>query len=163
MERKAKTGISAFLIIGIVFTLIGAVFLLVGIISYILKTDMQIFSLTFGGTGLAFFVIGAVFLAMEIRKKILSNRLFRSGNYILAEISEVRMNYSIQVVGRHPFVVICQYQDRYGNVHMFKSRNLYFNPSALFKDQKVKIYVEGEKFRHYYVDIDEVLPKVIEH
>lgn len=43
MERKAKTGINALLVIGIIFTLIGAAFLAVGIVSYIFIAEMLFF------------------------------------------------------------------------------------------------------------------------
>ena len=56
-----------------------------------------------------------------------------------------------------------RYQDMYGNVHIFKSRDLYFDPTDLFKDQMVKVYVDGDNYKRYYVDIDEVLPNVIEY
>lgn len=163
MERKAKAGINALLVIGIIFTLIGAVFLTVGIVSYIFMAEMLFFSLTFGSIGLVFFVLGVIFLSVEMKKAVWNNRLLQTGNYIIAEVAEVRTNYAMQINGRHPFIVMCQYQDMSGNVHIFKSRNLLFDPSSLLKDQRVKVYVDGEEFKHYYVDIDEILPKVIEH
>ena len=165
MERKIKTEINAILIIGIVFSFMGAIFLLTGTIIYcqLDERDAIPFLLIFGGIGLLFLVIGLIFLIIEIRKKTWNTKLLRSGNYIMAEISEVRMNYAVNVNGRYPFIVVCRYQDMLGNVHMFKSRNLYFDPSGLFKDQNVKVYVDGEEFKHYYVDIDEILPNIIEH
>ncbi len=163
MERKAKAGVSAFLIMGIVFSVLGGIYLIIGILFYFLIADMLMFSLIFGGVGAVFFVLGVIFLILEIRKRALWKRLLNSGNYIVAQICEVQSSYNINVNGRHPFTVKCQYQDIQGNVHIFKSRNLYFNPTGLFKDENVKVYVEGEDFRHYYVDIDEVLPRVIEH
>lgn len=165
MERKAKTSFGARLIVGIVFTAIGIIYLAVGIPLYFFlpDRDSRIFTYTFGGLGMVFLILGIVFLALEIQKKRHCNRLLRDGNYITAEISEISLDYSIRVNRRYPYTVICRYQDMTGTVHMFKSRNLYFNPEPLLQGQTVKIYVDGKDFRHYYMDIDEVLPKVIRH
>lgn len=165
MERKAKIGADALLIVGIVFSCMGALFFVIGIaLSFVMSgQDAVIFLLAFGGTGFVFLAVGLIFLMVKIKKKRLCNRLLRSGNYIMAEISEVTVNYNVSVNGRSPYVVECRYQDMAGNVHIFASRCLYFNPGPLLQNQMVKVYVEGDDYKHYYVDIDEVLPKVIRH
>ncbi|MGN1179803.1 MAG: hypothetical protein ACI4SD_01215 [Suilimivivens sp.] len=166
MERKSKTGLSALLIVGSVFTIVGAAFLAIGLIIYCALKEEEgviLFLLIFGGIGLLFFILGLIFLIVVAQKKIRSDKLLNSGNYVMAEISEVDLNYNVTINRRHPYIVRCRYQDRYGNVHIFKSRDLLFDPTDLFKDQMVRVYVEGENYKHYYVDIDEVLPNVIEH
>lgn len=55
--------------------------------------------------------VGLIFLIVKIKKKLLCNRLLCSGNYIMAEISEVNVNYNVTVNGRSPYVVECRYQD----------------------------------------------------
>ncbi|MGN0377779.1 MAG: hypothetical protein ACI4ED_09095 [Suilimivivens sp.] len=165
MERKAKTGVSALLIIGIIFTAIGAIFSATGLIIYFtLKEEgVILFCLIFGGIGAFFLILGLIFLIVVLQKKLRNDKLLRSGNYVMAEIMEAVLNFNVTVNGRHPYIVRCRYQDIYGNVHIFKSRDLFFNPSELLKDQMVRVYVDGENYKHYYVDIDEVLPNVIEH
>lgn len=165
MERKAKNSFGARFIVGIVFTFIGIIYLAVGTPLYFFLPDRnsRIFSSVFSGLGMVFLILGIVFLILEIKKKRRCNRLLHDGNYITAEISEISLDYGIRVNRRHPYVVICRYRDMEGTVHMFKSRNLYFNPGPLLQGQTVKIYVDGKDFRHYYMDIDEVLPKVIRH
>ena len=81
----------------------------------------------------------------------------------MAEIAETKINYNVRINGKSPYVVECQYWDMAGNAHIFKSRCLYFNPEPLFKDRMVRVYVEGDNYKNYYVDIDEVLPRVIRH
>lgn len=121
------------------------------------------FLAVFGGIGLLFLVIGLICLMMLVRQINRSNRLLREGNCIMAEVSEIRRNYNITLNGRYPYRVIGRYRDMYGNIHIFKSRNLFFNPDALLKDNMVKVYVDGDSFKYYYMDIDEILPKVVEH
>ena len=166
MERKSKTGLSALLIVGSIFTILGAVFLATGVIIYYALKEEEgaiLFLLIFGGIGLLFFALGVIFLIVELKKKLRNDKLLRAGNYVMAEVLEVTLNYNVAVNRRHPYIVRCRYQDMYGNVHIFKSRDLFFDPTDLFKDQMVKVYVDGENYKHYYVDIDEVLPNVIEH
>ena len=166
MERKSKTGLSALLIVGSIFTILGAVFLATGVIIYYALKEEEgaiLFLLIFGGIGLLFFVLGVIFLIVELKKKLRNDKLLGAGNYVMAEVLEVTLNYNVAVNRRHPYIVRCRYQDMYGNVHIFKSRDLFFNPTDLLKDRMVKVYVDGENYKHYYVDIDEVLPNVIEH
>lgn len=166
MERKSKTGVSALLIVGSVFAIVGAVFLATGGITYFALKEEEgaiLFLLIFGGIGLLFFILGLIFLIVVAQKKARSDKLLNAGNYVMAEILEVALNYNVAVNRRHPYIVRCRYQDMYGNVHIFKSRDLYFDPTDLFKDQMVKVYVDGENYKRYYVDIDEVLPNVIEY
>lgn len=164
-ERKAKQGLSVCLIVGIVFTVMGAAYLGVGIFAFIREKGESdvLFQILFGGLGFVFLIAGLIFLFLEIRKRQRNNRLLRSGNYILAEISEIVWCTNIRVNSRHPYVAMCRYQDMEGNVHLFRSRYLYFDPEPLLKDRTVRVYVENGNFRHYYVDIDEVLPNVIRH
>ena len=60
-------------------------------------------------------------------------------------------------------VVRCRYEDGSGVIHTFKSRGIFFNPEGLFKDQFIRVYVDRDDFRKYYVDIDSVLPEVRNH
>lgn len=168
MERKAKTGISVWLLIGITFTIVGTVFFaaLVGIFFSFKDRDpvtFWLFLMIFGLLGLIFLTLGLIFLIHDIRKRRRSSRLLNSGNYIMAEITEVTVNGAVSVNRMHPFIIKCIYQDMAGNIHVFKSRELFFDPRPLLKDQQVRVYVDADNFDHYYVDIDSVLPKVINH
>lgn len=166
-KKKVKMGVSALLIVAITFLGIGLVFMPVGIAVYLHNREEManaiIFLGVFGGLGILFFVLGIIFLLIIISKKRRCTELVRKGNYIRAEICEVHCNYNVQINRRYAYVVKCKYQDALGRVHFFKSRNLMFNPETLLKDRIVKVYVDGENFKNYYMDIDELLPEVYEH
>lgn len=164
-RRKAKRGLTVFILESIIFSFVGIIFILVGgiIPAENIEGDAGAFRAIFCGLGAVLLIAGVLCLCLEIRTRVRNNRLISSGQYIMAEISEITMNYAVRVNSRHPYIIICRYQDRYGNIHTFRSRNLYFDPAPLLKDQMVKVYVDGENFKHFYVDIDEVLPKVIQH
>lgn len=164
-KRKVKRGFTSLILAGIIFSFVGIMFILVGSIipAKSIEGDVRAFLAIFCGLGAVLLVAGIICLCYEIGKGIRCNRLINAGQYIMAEISEITMNYTISVNGRNPYIIICRYQDRYGNIHMFRSRDLYYDPAPLLKDQMVKVYVDGEDFKHYYMDVDEVLPKVIRH
>lgn len=165
-QKKAKVGMGASLIIGIVFTLIGVTFLPLGIILHQMEIDITervIFLYTFGGIGIVFLIIGVILLILMLKKKKDSQQLLDEGRYIIAEICEIVPNYSIRVNGKHPYVIHCKYEALDGTIHIFKSRNLFFNPESMLKGTSVKIYTDGKNYKKYYVDIDEVLPKIEYH
>lgn len=166
-NRKAKVGISSAFILGLIFTILGSIFMILGIALYsALGNEMEeavIFLLTFGGIGTLFFIIGISCLLFYVIKRRKTQRLLDNGNYIMAEITEISQNYNVNMNGKCPFVVHCQYQTMDGIVHIFKSRNIYFNPETLLLNQQVRVYYDNENFKNYYVDIDEVLPKVVNH
>lgn len=164
-KRKAKMGLTALLMVSIIFSFVGIIFILVGrvIPAENIEGDAMVFRAIFCGLGAVLLIAGVLCLCLEIRARVRNNRLISSGQYIMAEISEITMNYTVSVNRSHPYIVICRYQDMYGNIHLFRSRNLFFDPAPLLKDQMVRVYVEGEDYKHYYMDIDEVLPKVIRH
>lgn len=164
-KRKAKRGWTALLILSIIFIVLGTLYIIVAAVvgSMAFNEEAVIFGYTFGGLGAVFLIVGVICLCFEIRKRKINNKLLNSGQYIMAEISEITMNYAVRVNFRHPYIVICRYQDRNGYVHTFRSRNLNFDPASLMRDRMVRVYVDGDDFKHYYVDIDSLLPTVIEH
>ena len=167
-EKKAKVGMSATSIVGIVFTIIGVFFLILGIILGIgLRSEIGMesfaFLFAFGGMGLLFFTLGLVCLITLGNQKKNAQRLLDNGNYVVAEIFDISQNYNVSVANKHPFMVSCKYETVDGTVHIFKSRYLYFNPEPLLKNNVVRVYVDNDNFKKYYVDIDEVLLTIVEH
>ena len=166
MNRKVKTGSTAVKIIGAVFTILGLVFLIVAailLITGVAKTEGYFICIPFLAVGGIFFFVGICFLIWEIKNKKMVKRLIENGNYIWAQITEVAPNYNVTVNGRNPFVVYCQFQDMEGTVHIFKSRDIFFDPQTLLKSEQVRVYVDNDNFKKYYVDIDEILPNVVTH
>lgn len=164
-KRKAKRGLTALLIASGVFIVIGIVYILVGSFmdAQYIEGNPIVFKSIFCGLGVILLIIGVICLSLEISKRIQYNRMINSGQYIMAEITEITLNHAVRVNHRHPYVVICRYQDMYGNIHTFRSRTLNFDPATLLRDQMVRVYVEGDNFKHYYVDIDGVLSEPIRY
>ena len=171
MERKAKMGLSAMMIVAVTFTILGVTFLPIGIIAGMglmqVDGDFIIFVLMFTGLGSIFFVLGVVFLIIEIKKRNRCNRFLAEGYYIYAEVMDVNQNFNIQYGNHgHPYVVKCGYTDENGTLHIFKSRNLTKFPGNNLIGQQIRIYLDRNdynNYKNYYMDIDEILPNVVEH
>ncbi len=170
--RKPKFSLSALDIIGLIFAPIGAIFIFIGVIvSAYAKAhpenvtgDPGIFLPVFGGIGLLFFVLGLVFLIVTFHKRMLQAQLLQEGYCITAQITSCNPNYNVRVNGRCPYVAECSYMDpATGVVHLFRSRNVYFDPTMIVNGMDVPVYVRPDDFRHYYVDLDAVLPQVVKH
>ncbi len=171
MERKVKMGLSAMMIVAITFTILGATFLPIGIIAGMglmqVDGDFIIFVIMFAGLGSIFLILGVIFLILEIKKRNLCNRLLAEGYYIYAEVVDVNQNFNIQYGNHgHPYVVKCGYTDETGILHIFKSRNLTKYPGNNLVGQQVRVCLDRNdynNFKNYYMDIDEILPNVVEH
>ena len=107
--------------------------------------------------------MGIVFLIVELCKKRRSDALLASGHYILGEVVDIAANINVNVNGRYPYYIIVQYIDPRGVRHIFKSPSLRIFRDPELIGKKVKVYVENDSFKHYYVDVDGILPKYVEH
>lgn len=168
-EKKASSFLAQTLL-GIIFSLIGVPFLILGIyfavhIAWLSDTgsgDVKILPAVFCLLGGIFVMIGGGFLIWVAGKKKKIRDVVAGGYTVNAVISEVSRNCNVEVNGRNPYKIICQYQDAQGILHIFSSENIMFNPGNL-TGQYVRVYVEPGNLNHYYVDIDSVLPKVEVH
>lgn len=170
-KKKAKVGISAMLIVAIVFMGIGISFLPIGIAAYVanwnVEGDRTVFTLVFGGTGALFLSLGILFLVLTIRNKKRYNRLLQDGYYITTQVIAIDRNWNV-TYGRcgHPFVIKSSYVDYNGTVHIFKSRNITRYPGSELEGQMVKVYLDRnapENYKYYYMDVDEIMQNVVEH
>lgn len=165
MEQKVTANKGAFFILGIVYTLLGAAFVGMGAILAIVlyEQDARMVGMIFAGIGSLFLILGIVFLVIQNRKKKTEQRLVDGGKYLWAEIVEFVPNYNVRINNRYAYIARARYVDGNGTIHIFKSHNLYRYPDESMLYQQVKIYIEDNSFKKYYMDIDEILSKVQEH
>lgn len=177
MEKKVKMGVSALTIVTIVFMVLGGTFFPVGILMFVLglKVDSEMFimAIIFGSVGTLFLALGLLFLFMELKKRKVYNRLLQEGYYILAEVVEIDRNLSVSYGntstvggGRHPYIIKCEYMDENSTIHIFSSRNITKYPGSDLLGRQVRVYVDRNdygNFKHYYVDVDELIGNVVEH
>ena len=171
MEQKIVVNKSARLIVGLVFAFIGMIFIPIGtgvhalVMRYV--PGGTLFLILFAGMGSIFLAIGIILVMLEIKMRNLQNRLLAEGYYIYAEVLEVNRNLNIQYGNSgHPYVVKCGYTDENGTIHIFKSRNITRYPGNNLIGQQVRVYLDRNdynNYKNYYMDIDEILPNVVEH
>ena len=170
-NKKINLGISAMDIISIVYIIIGAVLLIIGFISTgfsfshpeKVTGSPSLFLFIFGGIGSIFLILGIIFLIMRIKKRNKIKTLITSENCVYAVITGFSQNYNLTVNGHHPYVIECSYTDSNGTMHIFKSRNIFFNPIDIVTDMNVPVYVSPDNYKNYYVDIDAILPNIEQH
>jgi len=115
----------------------------------------RIFLSTFCGVGLLFFIIGILLLKRNFMAKNKIKRLVEGGYYVMAEIIEINKNTNAAVNGSNPFTIICKYTELDKN-YMFKSKSIYFDPSA-FLNGYIKVWLDRADYTNYYVDIDNII------
>ena len=165
MEKKIKSGTTPTGIVSIVFSILGGIYFVLGLLMLSMPTDNEDRE-----AGLVFTILGAVFLITALilsiftiiqRKRL--QAIYDSGKYILGEITDIITNYYVRVNSRNPYIILVRYIDRYGKIHIFRSTNQKLYPDRSIIGKQVKVYYENENFKHYYVDLEGVLPQVIEH
>jgi len=113
-----------------------------------------------GGMGSVFLLIATgiiLFLNLKGRR---DKYLKSKGTPIETDFQSVELNQSFSVNGRHPFRVLTQWQNpSTSEVHVFKSNNLWFDPSNYIKIKRITVFIERNNPKKYYVDLS-FLPKV---
>ncbi|WP_353614873.1 DUF3592 domain-containing protein [Mangrovibacter phragmitis] len=106
-----------------------------------------------GGIALVFLLIGGAGLwLMNSGKR--HQRLIHNGKPLAATIVSVELNEAIQINGRSPWRIVCQWLDpQSGRVFLFNSANFYYDPSPYIKEENITVYVAHNNVNKYYVDI----------
>ena len=169
MEQKKKYGWTAWGILGFVFMPMGLIFLPIGLGLWFSKAghnpeDPLVFLAVFGGIGAVFLFLGLAFLFVDLRRRARMRRAYESGNYVMAKITDVKVNTSVNGTHGSPYVLECQYKDPdTGVVHIWYSRNLYMNVKELLASDEVPVYVDRTDYRIAFVDVDAILPEISVH
>lgn len=113
-----------------------------------------------GGMGLVFGAIGGGMLLFGWKKSRSQAYLKDHGTEVLATFSSVEQNTSLTVNGRNPFRIVCQWQHpQTGELHVFRSDNLWFDPSNHIHQETVPVLVDEANLKRYWVDTS-FLPKL---
>lgn len=110
--------------------------------------------------GAGFVFIGAIIFLFGMLRGRKKAYLQRSGIVVEAQIQAVELNQSLCMNGQHPFVILCQWLNPVTRqVHVFESENIWFDPSPYIKQDAIKVLIEKDNPKKYYVDIS-FLPKL---
>jgi hypothetical protein len=117
-------------------------------------------TLIVGGLGVVFTAVGTAMVVVPIRRRRLESFLKSNGVPVEATFESVEQNTSMKVNGQSPWRVLAQWLDpATSQVHVFKSDNLWFDPSAYIKDRKINVFIDRADPKKYYVDLS-FLPKL---
>ena len=95
-------------------------------------------------------------------KKGKKEKVIANGKYIYADIVDIDVNVyqkvQIDRISMNPYFIVCKYVEANGKEHLFKSKSLLYNPSALITEKQLKVYVDLKNPKKYYVDTSSILP-----
>ncbi len=113
------------------------------------------------GIGLFFLLLGGGGLAFLSRKRGMAKWLRQNGRQVHGEYVETRINLSYTVGNRHPYKVICRWQNPLdGKIYLYKSENLWTNPAPLIHSRNIQyfpIYLDPNKPKKYTMDVSALL------
>ncbi len=166
MNRKFKMDFHVSFLCGAVFCFVGAVFLTVAVVCAVnfesfrrnVSGSPLLFIGGFFGMGLLLLLIGVPLLVWYIRRIRRQKQLYEEGIYLSLPVSDIRLDTRVRVNGRYPFVVEAQYTDpETREIYLFRSRALMHNPSRELENRTVRVYMDRNNPRNYYMDIDAAL------
>ena len=107
------------------------------------------------GITFVFVIIGlAMVWADEIKTRKIQ-KIKSEGTIIEATIKDISINYGVKINNRHPYTVLAQYEDIFGdNTYEFKSSYLIRKPNKEVGDM-VRVYVMRNNYGEYYMDISD--------
>ena len=121
--------------------------------------DAYMFSIILGGMGVVFSIIGLGLLLTNKNKKNLKTHLLFEGKRIKADIQSIELNTSIMIDGRNPYQIISHWKNpRTSRLHIFKSDNLWVDPTDSIKEEKIIVLIDENLPNKYWVDTS-FLPK----
>lgn len=110
--------------------------------------------------GLAFGGVGGGLIAYGLHLKKKEADLRQNGQLIQAEIKEVEINGAIEMNGANPWRVVAHWLNTASNeLFVFKSANLWFDPTDYLKGSTIPVFIDPTDPTRYHVDLSG-LPKV---
>jgi hypothetical protein len=114
------------------------------------------------GLGVIFAGIGIGPLAWMRHGQRTAEWLRMNGRHIQANFEAVERNTSIRVNGSCPYRIVCQWLNPATNqVHVFKSENLWFDPSDYIGGKTLDVILDPNNYKRYVVETG-FLPKLAE-
>lgn len=125
-----------------------------------LRMFRRIFLFAFGTPALILIIIGATIFIIQWRKKQRAEELKQNGKMLVCQNLEIGYS-SIQINHQYQILLTCSYTEKNGDVYLFKSRTLRYDPQPYLNGQ-VNVYHERENIKNYFVDVEGSMDNVYE-
>ena len=113
-----------------------------------------------GILGAVFFSLGFSIIMVGRLKDRKIRHLKTNGTPVETQFQSVEINGALEVNGRNPYQIFTQWTNpENGKLHIFKSENLWFDPSNFIKQDKITVLIERNNPNKYYTDVS-FLPEV---
>ena len=141
-----ENGASLLKKLGIIFLCIGTLGVSGSMILCFIVPSLWLFSIIFGSVLAVFLIVGIICMIIYSTKKGKKEKLIANGKYIYADIVDIDVNVyqkvQIDRISMNPYFIVCKYVEANGKEHLFKSKSLLYNPSALITEKQLKVYVD---------------------
>ena len=117
-------------------------------------------TLIVGGLGGVFFVVGAGMFVVPAVRNSGAAKLRKTGQRVQGMFQGVEKNQMIVMNGKSPYQIVCQWQNPVtSDIHVFRSGNLWFDPSDHIQSESIPVYINPTNPKRYWVDTS-FLPKM---
>ena len=125
-------------------------------------SSLWLLTLILGVLGVVCSAIGGGSFAVRRARAALRARLTRDGRRIETQFQNVQVNAQFAVNGVNPWRIVTQWKNpASGDLHLFQSEDLWFDPSAHIPYRPLIVYLDPENPKKYYMDVS-FLPKVVQ-
>ena len=125
------------------------------------REALLVLTLVLGLQALIFGGVGGGCLLYLRKRRLLRERLIADGYREMADVIDVEQVRSVQINGRCTYRVVCHIE-RDGVLHEYRSDLLPVNP-GLPPGSRVPVYLDRYDPHKYYVDVDSVMPTIVQH
>lgn len=125
------------------------------------REALLVLTLVLGLQALIFGGVGGGCLLYLRKRRLLRERLLADGYREMADVIGTELQVNVRVNGRYPYRLVCRIE-RDGVLHEYHSDLLPVNP-GLPPGSRVPVYLDRYDPHKYYVDVDSVMPTIVQH
>lgn len=125
------------------------------------REALLVLALVLGLQALIFGGVGGGCLLYLRKRRLLRERLLADGYREMADVIGTELQVNVRVNGRYPYRLVCRIE-REGVLHEYRSDLLPVNP-GLPPGSRVPVYLDRYDPHKYYVDVDSVMPTIVQH
>lgn len=125
------------------------------------REALLVLTLVLGLQALIFGGVGGGCLLYLRKRRLLRERLLADGYREMAGVIGTELQVNVRVNGRYPYRLVCRIE-RDGVLHEYRSDLLPVNP-GLPPGSRVPVYLDRYDPHKYYVDVDSVMPTIVQH